>query len=489
MDFLDEINNRPASDIAHVSRDKKMTYGELKSSSDALSVYLIDYYKKDISPIVVIGDKDSLMLTCFQATVKAGHSYIPVDASMTETRIENIISNSGAKAVIKTCDKCIGEFAGKIIERTELENIIREYNGKTPDISYRVKDEDIFYIIYTSGSTGNPKGVQITKSNLQSFIDWGTSLVSKGKKTFMNQAPFSFDLSVMDTYLSLATGSTLYSIDKKMIGNLPDLFDNFKESGITTWVSTPSFAAMCIQSKLFDDKLLPNLQQMLFCGEVLAKDTTAKLFERFPGLKIINFYGPTEATVATTAVEITKEMLDEDGTLPVGYSKENSEIRIDEESGEILIIGDNVAKGYLNNEVETNKRFFTETLNGKPVRGYRTGDKGYLKENLLYYNGRLDFQIKLNGYRIELEDIECNMRKLDCIENAVIVPIVNNEKLQYLAAAVSLQDNNEIGVFEIKEKLREHLPEYMIPRKIKIVDKIPMNLNGKADRKSIGSVF
>ncbi|MDP4179090.1 MAG: D-alanine--poly(phosphoribitol) ligase subunit DltA [Bacillota bacterium] len=484
MDFLDEIDSRPSLSIAHIHRDKNMTYGTLKAHSNALAVYLINSFKTDSSPIIVLGEKESLMLVCFLASVKSGHPYIPVDVSMTEKRLESIISNSGAKVVIKTCEKNINDFTGTIIEKIDLERIIIEFNGRIPDINYRVKAEDVFYIIYTSGSTGTPKGVQITKGNLQSFIRWGRSILKGENKIFMNQAPFSFDLSVMDTYLSLTTGSILFSIDKDMISNMPELFQYFNKSGITTWVSTPSFAAMCLQSPSFNNNLLPNLKEMFFCGEVLTKKTAAKLFERFPEIKIINFYGPTEAAVAVTAVEVTEEMMIEEGDLPVGYVKEDCKLKIEESSGEILIIGESVAKGYLNNETETNKHFFIENINGKSVRGYRTGDKGYLKDGLLYYKGRLDFQVKVHGYRIELEDIEYNIRKIPYISNAVILPVIKNDELQYLQSFISLQENYSVEIIEIKEELKKILPEYMIPRKIKIIEKFPMNTNGKIDRKS-----
>lgn len=146
------------------------------------------------------------MLICFLACARAGHAYIPVDVSMAEKKLEAILVNSGAEIILNTSEIELKFLICLIKPKDELVRIIEGYNGKKPDLNSRVKGEDVFYTIYTSGSIGSPKGVQITKNNLQSFTDWSIKIVSQGKKVFMNQAPFSFDLSVMDMYLSLISG-------------------------------------------------------------------------------------------------------------------------------------------------------------------------------------------------------------------------------------------------------------------------------------------
>jgi len=491
MDFIDTIESYCTVDkVAHSYRSSNLTYRELKTKSDLLAVNIIESFGNDKTPIIVFGHKDHLMLISFLACVKSGHPYIPVDSSTPSARLKDILFISGAKLIINISDDIINIPAHKILNKSEIEEYLLQSEDKTPDISYRVKDDDVYYIIYTSGSTGKPKGVQITKSCIQSFVDWCMNLVDKEDKVFMNQAPFSFDLSVMDTYLSLVSGSTLYSIDKEMIANIPDLFINFKSSEITTWVSTPSFAEMCLQSGQFNENLLPKLRQMLFCGETLSKECVKKLFERFPGIKIINLYGPTEATVAVTAVELKEEMLLGSDSIPIGYVKDDCEIIIDENTNEILIVGDSVSIGYFGDPVLTSKAFFTREISGTPKRGYRTGDTGYIVNGLLYYDGRIDNQIKLNGYRVEIEDIENNIRNLPYIENAVVVPIKEGDKIKYLVAAIILNEEFEGNIIlSLKNSLKPLLPSYMIPRKVKVMNTLPINSNGKIDRKKIMEEF
>jgi D-alanine--poly(phosphoribitol) ligase subunit 1 len=478
-----------------------MTYRELVDKSNALAVYLINEFGKDTTPIVVYGHKQHEMLIAFLACVKSGHAYIPVDSSLPVERVKDIIESSETKLIFNISDSELGFNNTTIKSLEEIKNIINKNIGAAPDDSYKVQMEDTYYIIYTSGSTGKPKGVQIRLACLESFVKWGIELCKDSldeNTVFMNQAPFSFDLSVMDLYLSLATGSTLYSIDKNMVSNLKLLFESFKTSQISTWVSTPSFAEMCLADKSFNKELLPNLNLFLFCGETLPNSCVSKLHERFSQAKVINTYGPTEATVAITSVEITKEINETISPLPVGKVKsdckllildENGREMLEGEKGEIVIVGDSVSIGYYRNKENTQKAFSKYTVDGVEKRSYRTGDEGYLKDEMLYYSGRIDFQVKLNGYRIELEDIENNLRKVENVKNAVVFPVTKEGKIQYLASAVVL--NNELQekefkvVMALKNELKKFLPEYMIPRKIVIKESLPMTTNGKVNRRAL----
>ena len=321
----------------------------------------------------------------------------------------------------------------------------------------------------------------------------------------MNQAPFSFDLSVMDLYTCLALGGTLHTLTKKMQEDYNAMFNHFEEANLNVWVSTPSFADMCLADKKFCSTMMPNLKVFLFCGEVLTTSTTKKLQERFPDVKIINTYGPTESTVAVSDVLITPELLEETmakgKSLPVGHEKKGTWLEIHDEQGnslpegeqgEIIIIGDTVSTGYFKRDDLTEKAFFTCEREGKMYRGYHTGDAGYKIGGQLYYNGRIDLQVKLNGYRIEVEDIENNMLRLPQISHAVVLPNMKEGKVRSLTAFVTGNlDGKTPSEFgrEVKKQLKEILPVYMIPKKVKYVEEIPMNINGKADRKYLGGLL
>jgi len=240
--------------------------------------------------------------------------------------------------------------------------------------------------------------------------------------------------------------------------------------------------------------MLPNLQTFLLCGEVLSGSTAQKLLDRFPNARIYNLYGPTEATVAVSAVLITQDLLNQALDLPVGRFKPDCEIRIVGEDGEMLtggekgeihIIGSSVSSGYYRNEQKTVASFYQ--IDGK--RAYRTGDIGYFENEMLFFIGRKDFQVKLQGYRIELEDIETNLNKLEIVRHAAVVPKLKNNKCEYIAAFVAVEfyppEDPFTLAMSIKQQLAARVPAYMIPKKIMIKESLPMTANGKIDRKAL----
>lgn len=477
--------------LVFISPTKQITYGELWRNSDQLAGFIMEQNLKEYSPIIVYGHMEPEMVISFLGSVKAGHPYIPVDTSIPLERVEKIIRNSNAELLINVSGH---EFP---MEESLIRVVTPEDMDKQDSIgsSNWVKDHDVFYIIYTSGSTGNPKGVQITANNLQSFVDWMMEdFPIKGGLRFLNQAPFSFDLSVMDLYPALASGGTLFAITKEMIARPKILFEELKRSETKVWTSTPSFVQMCLMDPSFNDHLLPQLSVFLFCGEILPVLVCKQLRERFPKARIFNTYGPTETTVAVTFLEIKDEVIEEYQTLPVGAAKSDTQIILlnednkpvpDGEKGEIIIVGPSVSKGYLGQPELTDKAFFN--YNGQ--QAYRTGDAGFTKQGLLFYKGRLDYQIKLHGYRMELEEIEYHIARSKYVKSAVVVPIYQDDKIEYLSVLIIPAEHN----FEkesqltgaIKKELGLVLPAYMIPRKFSYHKDLPITPNGKVDRKQI----
>jgi D-alanine--poly(phosphoribitol) ligase subunit 1 len=464
---------------AHVSEGRTLTYGELRAQSDALAAWLEGKLGDQRGPVAVIGHKEPEMLVAFLGAVKSGRPYVPIDLSIPAQRAERIVLNAGASITLTPA--------------AVREALAAPAASANPT---RVSGEDPYYIIFTSGSTGEPKGVVITLNCLTTFVVWtlGEQKFPELNETFLNQAPFSFDLSVMDLYSSLASGGTLFSVTKEAIANPKLLYQAFANSGITTWVSTPSFAQMCLVEKSFGPAMLPHIRRFWFCGETLANETAAQLLERFPQAEVWNTYGPTEATVATTSIRVDRDVLARHSPLPVGYVMPGTRIAIMDEQrttvaegerGEIVIIGPNVSPGYLGRADLTEKAFFATD----GTRAYRTGDWGRTREGLIFFEGRMDGQIKLHGYRIEIGDIESHLRSLPQIADAVVLVAEKGGKPDSLAGFVVLRERGAGSDFEIslqfKKLLAERLPNYMVPRKFWFLDAFPMTANGKADRRKL----
>jgi D-alanine--poly(phosphoribitol) ligase subunit 1 len=464
--------------IAHISENRRLTYGELAARTDCLASHFTRKLPDDGSPIAVIGHKEPEMLIAFLGAVKSGHPYIPVDTSIPAQRVERIVQGSGARLTLTPAR--VAELATTPANET----------------THCVGWNDPYYIIFTSGSTGEPKGVVITLECLTSFVEWmlGEQELRELGEVFLNQAPFSFDLSVMDLYLSLATGGTLFSITAEQIANPKQLYQAFAACGVTAWVSTPSFAQMSLAEKTFDREMLPNLRRFLFCGETLAPEVAAQLLDRFPQAQVWNTYGPTEATCATTSLRIDRAVLERYSTLPVGFSKPDARVLIMDdadreaapgERGEIVIAGPNVSTGYLGRPDLNTRAFFN--LDGRGA--YRTGDLGQVRDGMLFFEGRKDTQVKLHGYRVELGDVESNLRALPGIRDAVVIPLMKQDRPDSLAAFVILRETRPLSDFqislELRSKLAERLPSYMIPRKFYFLNAFPMTANGKADRRKL----
>lgn len=498
MWLLDELEKLKDSDVvAVIHRESKCTFKELWNRSESFANYLqkeTDLVPTKI-PLVIYGNKETDILVAMHAALKSGIPYVPVDTSYPPDRLIKIMKQVGAKLLINFSELEI-VYDVLTIDQDRFNIKVNEYVNQKSDKNLWVKDDDDCYILFTSGSTGEPKGVPIKKRNLINFSKWFSqySLLKNKDTIVLNQPPYSFDLSVIALFVNLPYGNTLFSVDKGMLSNMDELYTYLDSSNLDVWISTPSFLEMCFYNTKFDSSILPSLKRFIFIGETLTKKLVREIYNRFPESEVVNGYGPTECTVGVSACMITREMLDDKQSLPVGTMMEDVTFELFDsyeenglKIGELGIIGKSVGVGYYKNPERTQSSFWLDKE--RNLYGYKTGDLVYEINGMFYFIGRIDSQIKLNGYRIELDDISENINKISYVNNSVVLPSKKDGKIEHLVAFIKLKEVFDESALKtsirIKKELATAVPAYMVPKKIVFVDQFPLNVNGKIDRKKL----
>lgn len=469
-----------------IGSDKTLTEEEVYALHCRLAEKLKELHIPKGHPVCIYGEKEALFPVAMITLISLDIPYIPIDAIMPAGRIETIRNQTGSKVLINCSAKaCDVSFEVRI--HKDLEIVQAQTVSEFPVLSNGL--DPVRYILFTSGSTGTPKGVQITRSALNSFVNWYLTwpLITQ-KSVFMNQAPFSFDVSLCDFIAAFGKGCTMILNDYATLKSGLGFLERLKTHKATTLVCTPSFVLIYLSVPEFNAGHYPAINQFIFMGEELPVATVKKVRQRFPGAKVVNAFGPTEATVVTTYIDITDDVLAEfPKALPIGYCRPHAEMLIlnkDEESGigEIGLVGENLSIGYFKDEEKTRQAFIIE--NGKRI--YKTGDVGYTKNNLFFYLGRNDNQVKLNGYRIELEEISNVLLTHPLIKNATVVPLTSGHVTKKIISFVIADESGFRNMNEeLKSFLLNYLPSYMIPSEFILKQEFPLNSNYKTDKKAL----
>jgi len=439
--------------LAISGSDKDLSWFEFKNEVEKLKDEISKYNLPKGHPVIIYGHKEAKFIVSMVACMSLGLPYIPIDTIYPKERLNKIIHIVNSALVINTIDNEIS------------------FDENNLSTTYHL-DDPIIYIIFTSGSTGEPKGVQITRNSILDFTTWlENDFKFSNNNIFMNQAPFSFDLSVYELIGFLLFGGTIILNSRETIENHLGYFERIKAYSCNTWVSTPSFISKYLLSSEFTSNEIESLKTFLFCGEVLPSTTAKRILNNFPNSKVLNTYGPTEATVATTLIDITSEIIEKyPKNLPVGYVKKDTVINlldIDSENiGEMEIVGDNVSIGYFNNE-QLNKQKFEAKYE---KRSFRTGDFGYFEDNMLFFANRKDELIKLHGFRIELGEIDKEFTNNQKVSDSITIPLKRGTEVIKLITFIIT--NGNISIDDLKEEVSKVLPYYMIPSNIFISEGI-----------------
>ena len=435
-------------------------------------------------------DKGITTLEVFFGILYSGGCYSLVNPEFPQNRIKPILNTLEAKCVITNIEnyekakevfnginiiKCEDLVSGSILE-SELENIRRSK-----------LDIDPVYINFTSGSTGVPKGVVVSNRSIIDFIDVFTNLFDiKESDIIANQAPFDFDVSVKDIYSALCKGSTLLIVPKKLFSSPANLLDYLVINNATTLIWAVSALCLITTFHGLDYKVPTTVNKIIYSGEVMPLKHLKIWMEKLPNVRVINVYGPTEITCNCTYHEVDRSRTYVEN-IPIGKSFPNEKVfLLDEENklvntpnipGEICVSGTCLSLGYYNNKEVTDKVFMQNPLNNKYIEPiYKTGDLAMYDENMdLVFKGRKDFQIKYMGHRIELEEIDTEVLKLDGVKRCLTLFDEKKSKLWCFYVG-------EVTKEDIISFLKVNVPEYMVPTKYVKLEEFTLTKNGKIDR-------
>jgi amino acid adenylation domain-containing protein len=458
-----------ASKVAVISGDKQYTYAELELRSNQLANYLKEKGLAEGELVGVLVKRDSDLPALLLAIWKLGAAYVPLDISYPQERINAILTAAKVKLFITDSD--LDEAA------------INQASNQLPVIN--IKKENIAYVIFTSGSTGVPKGVVITHDALHNFLHAIKREPSiRENDRLLAITTIAFDISLLELFLPLVSGASLVVMQEQQNQDSVLLTQIIEEQQITLLQATPMTWRLLLNSGWQAPKNFRG-----FCGgEQLANDLAADLLAQ--GIELWNLYGPTEATVWTSVYQvIAQQHTEELPQICIGHPLANRQLHVFDETGrpmpigafgELYIGGAGLARGYLDDE-QTAARF---VVNTEGQRLYRTGDKArWIAAGQIEFAGRLDNQIKLRGFRIELEEIEVHLRRHSAIADAAVVLQHFGKNDQRLVAYVVYHNDQEPTTTELRKHLRQSLPDYMLPQSFNALDQLPLLVSGKVNRK------
>ena len=483
-------------------------------------------------PVCVFADKSADTLAVFFGIIYAGCFYTLVDPSFPEARIQSMLSvlepdvivdGSNAPDKLAACGctervirmetlvhglkfECTNPedtenvaqagtdgTTGCVNRQMELSDI---ENARLQEIRESMIDTDPLYCNFTSGSTGTPKGVLVAHRSVIEFINQFTEIFDITKADVIgNQAPFDFDVSVKDIYSAMKVGATLVVIPKAYFMFPNSVVDMLDENHVTTLIWAVS--ALCLLNRLhgLKHKVPADINKILFSGEAMPIRQLHAWQSCYPDAMFVNLYGPTEITCNCTYHILEREYTEEE-KLPIGIPFPNERVfLLDEDNhliepgsvgkiGELCVAGTTLSLGYYRNAAATAKAFAANPLNPDyPETIYRTGDLvSYGGDGLLYFAGRKDFQIKHMGHRIELEEIEHALAAIPEIEGAAC--FYDREKNKVVACYIGIDDKKYL-ITAMKKKV----PDYMVPNVFCKVDMLPLNKNGKTDKKLLEAQY
>lgn len=513
-----QAERRPDA-VAIAMEGRELTYAGLEESTNRLARLLKAAGCRKGDRVCFAIPKSPAAIVAIGGILKADCIHVPVDIACPAPRISKVLRSSEPRYILGVgssasllSDVFSQDGLGKSVRVGWMDSSSPQTRSFQPE--FTLEDIDSFsaapldyendanapaHILFTSGSSGDPKGVVITHSNVSCFVEWATRYFAMVESDRIScHSPLHFDLSTFDIFGALAVGAQLHLVPPQLSLFPNKLAEFIRGSHLTQWFSVPSVLTYMAKFDAVKFNDFPDLRHLLWCGEVLPTPALIYWMQRLPRVTFTNLYGPTEATIASSyyrVPECPKSALE---TIPIGTSCDGEELLVLDchrrpvrkgEVGDLYLRGVGLSPGYWANPEATASAFFSYAGND---RIYRTGDLARVgTDDLVYFVGREDTQIKSRGYRIELGEIEISLHSFPELKHSAVVSIPTEgfETNVICCAYVVAQGKAPVSSAGIRRKLSSLLPSYMVPSRWMELQKLPENGNGKIDRRKLRELF
>jgi amino acid adenylation domain-containing protein len=474
--------------------EERVSYGELNRRANQLARVL---RKKGVGPDVLVGvfaERSFEMVVALLAILKAGGAYVPLDPSYPAERVTHMLEDARVPLVLAQ-PYLAGRLPAGAAQVLELDPSWATYADEgSDDLDDVGTPGDLAYVIFTSGSTGRPKGAMNEHRGICNRLLWMQEEYGlTADDVVLQKTPFSFDVSVWEFFWPLMSGARLVIARPEGHRDSAYLVRLIQDSGITTLHFVPSMLRVFLEEEGVET--CGSLKRVICSGEALPHELQERFFARLPAVELHNLYGPTEAAVDVTYWACRRG--DERLTVPIGRPVANTQMYVLDSrmqpvpvgvAGELYIGGVQVGRGYVGRADLTAERFVTDPFSKRPgARLYKTGDLArHLADGAIEYLGRLDYQVKIRGQRIELGEIEAVLDKHPAVVQSVVLAREDSPGDTRLVAYVVARGEAPADLVErLRAHLRVSLPEYMVPSAFVALDKLPLNPNGKVDRRAL----
>ncbi|NMG08551.1 non-ribosomal peptide synthetase [Brasilonema sp. UFV-L1] len=478
--------------IAIVFAGEQLTYQQLNRRANALAHYLQRLGVSSDVPVALCVERSLEMIVGILGILKAGGAYLPLDPTYPKENLAFMLQDAQVP-VLLTQARLVADLpthSAQIVCLDSHWHTIAQESPENPSTTSTL--ENLAYIIYTSGSTGQPKGVLVTQQNLVHSTRARIAYYPEPVTSFLLIPSFAFDSSVAPIFWTLCQGGMLVLLREGFQRDIWQLTKLIVQHQVSHWLSVPSLYSTLLAT--IDPDLLVSLHTVIVAGESCSTELVERHRLSLPHTSLFNEYGPTEATVWSSVYNCQNHDLK--NSVPIGRPIANTQIYLLDSHlqpvpigvpGEVYIGGLGLAKGYLNQSELTAQKFIPNPFSEEPnARLYKTGDLArYLPDGNIEFLGRIDHQVKLRGYRIELTAIEAVLLQHPVVREAIATLREEESGRKRLVAYVVLQQKPAPATNELRSFLRQKLPEYMIPTTFVVLEELPLTPSGKVDRRRL----